>query len=89
MRSATAPETIVVAVPQNIIWKTKNVSSRAPSSRVAPTNSTGPTQPPRVVPNIKKLGLLTPRVREGFSRLGIIQFEDADPEALDRQIGLA
>ena len=27
MRSATAPETIVVAVPQNISWKTKNVSS--------------------------------------------------------------
>jgi hypothetical protein len=43
----------------------------------------------RVVPNIKKLGLLTPHVREGFERLGILQFENADPEAMDRQIGLA
>jgi hypothetical protein len=43
----------------------------------------------RVVPNIKRLGLLTPRVRQGFSNLQIIQFEDADPEAMDRQLGLA
>ena len=43
----------------------------------------------RVVPNIKRLGLLTPRVRQGFSDLQIIQFEDADPEAMDRQLGLA
>jgi hypothetical protein len=43
----------------------------------------------RVVPNIKKLGLLTPRVRTAFERLEIIQFEDVDPEAQDRAIGLA
>jgi ribonucleotide reductase beta subunit family protein with ferritin-like domain len=43
----------------------------------------------RVVPNIKRLGLLTPRVREQFEKLRIIQFEDADPEAMDRQLGLA
>jgi hypothetical protein len=43
----------------------------------------------RVVPNIKRLGLLTPRVRQGFADLQIIQFEDADPEAMDRQLGLA
>ncbi len=43
----------------------------------------------RVVPNIKKLGLLTPRVRKGFEQLEIIQFEDFDPEAQDRAIGLA
>jgi hypothetical protein len=43
----------------------------------------------RVVPNIKKLGLLTPRVRKGFEKLEIIQFEDYDPEAADRAIGLA
>jgi hypothetical protein len=43
----------------------------------------------RVVPNIKRLGLLTPRVRQGFADLEIIQFEDADPEAMDRQLGLA
>ena len=43
----------------------------------------------RVVPNVKRLGLLTPRVRERFAALGIIQFEHADPEAIDRQLGLA
>jgi hypothetical protein len=43
----------------------------------------------RVVPNIKKLGLLTPRVRKGFEDLEIIQFEDYDAEAADRAIGLA
>ena len=41
----------------------------------------------RMVPNLKKLGLLTPRVREAFERLGILQFEDADPEAQDRALG--
>jgi hypothetical protein len=43
----------------------------------------------RVVPNIKKLGLLTPRVRKGFEKLEIIQFEDYDPIEADRAIGLA
>jgi hypothetical protein len=43
----------------------------------------------RVVPNIKRLGLLSDRVRQGFARLNIIQFENADPESLDRQLGLA
>jgi hypothetical protein len=43
----------------------------------------------RVVPNLKRLGLLTPRVREAFANLDIIQFEDADPEAEDRKLGLA
>ena len=43
----------------------------------------------RVVPNIKKLGLLTPRVRKGFEDLEIIQFEDYDAEAADRAIGLS
>ena len=43
----------------------------------------------RVVPNIKRLGLLTPRVREAFEELEIIQFEDFDPEAADRAMGLA
>lgn len=41
----------------------------------------------RVVPNLKKLGLITPRVREAFERLDIIRFEDADPEAQDRELG--
>jgi hypothetical protein len=43
----------------------------------------------RVVPNVKRLGLLTPYVRKAFSEMGIIQFEDQDPEALDRSLGLA
>ncbi len=43
----------------------------------------------RVVPNIKRLGLLTPRVRKAFEEMQIIQFEDQDPEAQDRQFGIA
>jgi hypothetical protein len=42
-----------------------------------------------VVPNLKRLGLLTPRVREAFAGLGILEFEDVDPEAQDRALGLA
>jgi hypothetical protein len=42
----------------------------------------------RVVPNIKRLGLLSPRVRRGFEQLDIIRFEDFDPEQQDRAIGL-
>ena len=42
----------------------------------------------RVVPNLKRLGLLTPRVRTAFDRLGILEFEHADPEAQDRALGL-
>jgi hypothetical protein len=41
----------------------------------------------RIVPNLKKLGMLTPRVREAFDRLGILQFEDFDSEAMDKQLG--
>jgi hypothetical protein len=41
----------------------------------------------RVVPNLKKLGLLTPKVRRAFTDLEIIQFEDFDAEAVDRQLG--
>jgi len=43
----------------------------------------------RVVPNIKRLGLLTPRVRRAFEEMRVIQFEDADPDAQDRALGLA
>ena len=43
----------------------------------------------RVVPNLKKLGLLTSRVRSAFEGLEILQFEDADPEAQDRALGFA
>jgi len=41
----------------------------------------------RIVPNLKKLGLLTPKVREAYTRLGIIQFEDFDSDAADRELG--
>jgi len=41
----------------------------------------------RIVPNLKKLGLLTPRVRTEFDALGILQFEDYDAEEADRQLG--
>ena len=43
----------------------------------------------RVVPNLRRLGLLTPRVRTSFERLGILQFEHADPAAQDAALGLA
>ena len=43
----------------------------------------------RVVPNLRRLGLLTPRVRAAFDRLGILQFEHADPAAQDAALGLA
>jgi hypothetical protein len=43
----------------------------------------------RIVPNLKRLGLLTPRVREAFTRLDILQFENANPEDQDRALGLS
>jgi hypothetical protein len=43
----------------------------------------------RVVPNLKRLGLLRPRVREAFEGLGILRFENADPDAQDRALGLS
>jgi hypothetical protein len=42
----------------------------------------------RIVPNLKRLGLLSARVREHFEKLGILQFEDFDPEEQDRKLGL-
>ncbi|MDG2308465.1 MAG: ferritin-like domain-containing protein [Candidatus Binatia bacterium] len=41
----------------------------------------------RIVPNLKKLGLLTPRVREAYTRMGLIQFEDFDSDQADRELG--
>jgi hypothetical protein len=43
----------------------------------------------RIVPNLRKLGLITPRVRDAFEQLGIIQFEHLDTQEQDRQLGLA
>jgi hypothetical protein len=41
----------------------------------------------RIVPNLKRLGLLTPRVRQAFEKLEILRFEDFDPEEADRRLG--
>ena len=35
----------------------------------------------KVVPNVKRLGLLSPYVRERFAELGILQFENEEPSA--------
>jgi hypothetical protein len=35
----------------------------------------------KIVPNVKRLGLLTPRVRTAFEELGVIQFETWEPSA--------
>jgi hypothetical protein len=35
-----------------------------------------------IVPNLKPLGLLTPRVREAMAELGVLHLEDADPDVL-------
>ncbi len=43
----------------------------------------------RIVPNLRRLGLLSPRVRGEFERMGILQFEHADPGAQDAALGLA
>jgi hypothetical protein len=41
----------------------------------------------RVVPNLKRLGLLTKPVRKAFTDLEIIHFEDTDPEMQEKQLG--
>ncbi|WP_394843817.1 ferritin-like domain-containing protein [Pendulispora brunnea] len=35
----------------------------------------------KIVPNVKRLGLLTPYVRRGFEELGVIEYESWDPSA--------
>jgi hypothetical protein len=35
----------------------------------------------KIVPNTKRLGLLTPRVRQGFQELGVLHFESWDASA--------
>jgi hypothetical protein len=37
----------------------------------------------KIVPNLKRLGLLTPRVREEYAKLGILQFEDLRDSTVD------
>jgi hypothetical protein len=42
----------------------------------------------RVVPNLKRLGLLTPYVREAFAELGILQFEHLSADEQDNALAL-
>ncbi len=35
----------------------------------------------KIVPNVKRLGLLTPRVRRGFEELGVLEYESYEPTA--------
>ena len=35
----------------------------------------------KIVPNVKRLGLLTPRVRTGFQELDILDYESWEPSA--------
>ena len=41
----------------------------------------------RITPNLKKLGLLTPKVRAAYTKMDLIKFEDFDADAADRQLG--
>jgi hypothetical protein len=42
----------------------------------------------KIVPNLKRLNLLTPRVRESFAELGVLQFEDLPDSTQDETITL-
>jgi len=40
----------------------------------------------KIVPNLKRLGLLTPRVREAFAKIGVLQFEDLPDSTQDEGV---
>jgi hypothetical protein len=40
----------------------------------------------KIVPNLKRLGLLTPRVREAFARMGVLQFEEMPDSTMDDSV---
>jgi hypothetical protein len=42
----------------------------------------------KIVPNLKRLGLLTPRVREAFARIGVLQFEDMPDSTQDERVSV-
>jgi len=42
----------------------------------------------RIVPNLKRLGLLTPRVRAALVDMDLMQFENSDPEEQEKMFGL-
>jgi hypothetical protein len=42
----------------------------------------------KIVPNLKRLGLLTPRVRTAFERIGVLQFEDLPDSTQDETVSM-
>ncbi|HYY74453.1 MAG TPA: ferritin-like domain-containing protein [Solirubrobacterales bacterium] len=42
----------------------------------------------KIVPNLKRLGLLTQRVREAFAQIGVLQFEDMPDSTQDEKVTL-
>jgi len=42
----------------------------------------------KIVPNLKRLGLLTPRVRDAFERIGVLQFEHMPDSTEDETVTL-
>ena len=42
----------------------------------------------KIVPNLKRLGLLTPRVREAFAKIGVLQFEDMPDSTQEEKVTL-
>ncbi len=40
----------------------------------------------KIVPNLKRLGLLTPRVRAAFERIGVLHFEDLPDSTQDERV---
>ena len=42
----------------------------------------------KIVPNLKRLGLLTPRVREAFQKIGVLQFESLPDSTQDETVSL-
>ena len=42
----------------------------------------------KIVPNLKRLGLLTQRVREAFAKIGVLQFEDMPDSTQEEKVTL-
>ncbi len=40
----------------------------------------------KILPNLKRLGLLTPRVREEYGKLGLLQFENLKDSTEDPEV---
>jgi hypothetical protein len=40
----------------------------------------------KIVPNLKRLGLLTPRVRDAFEKIGVLHFEDMPDSTEDESV---